>query len=142
MLLAAAIDDNVLMDRCDVIEINHIVSRSGKSRLDQVIFWDLGTEGDYEVVDWRLMQGCRRVDKNGVSRFIGGHATPRRHGTRWRSFWFDNRSESLREVTSTAYCETWTTWDPEIEHRSTLPADERRKLRERGETKLGLPSGR
>jgi len=144
LLLAINPPSQPTFDRVDRVELSHVYNDSGALVLDQVI-WHSWSVNDcrYQVVDWRLLQGCRRHDQATadqwcrdnpegppyVAEWLGGHATPHREGSYWVSDWFDEKTRTWRRVLADQMLETWTLGDPELAEREVLPEARRRKLR-------------
>ena len=52
-----------VVDRFDMLEVNHACCRYGNPTLDQILFWDWDkTASDWRCQGWRLLKDCR--DKN------------------------------------------------------------------------------
>ena len=151
MILCSATErPGPLVDRVDVVEVNHFYDGStGKLTFDQIIWYDWNPyESRYDVVDWRLLKGVRGeiVDQEALKKhrawpdkfpppdpeWLGGHATPlpdyrlKIHV----SLWHDEKCRGvLRRVEAKMYRETWTVYDPELTERENLPQEKRRELR-------------
>lgn len=98
-----------VMDRCDVVEVNHFYDDQGKHVFDQVIWYDFNRKAcRFEVRDWRLVKEQRQVPINGRSLFWDGLV--------------------LRDVRARTTCETWTQYDPELTERGYLSKDHRKGL--------------
>lgn len=103
-----------ILDRCDLIEVNHYHDEHGKAVFVQLIFWDFDpTRSDYHVVAWR---------------FLKSQAKPRRDHARscWVISWCD--AKKLRTVRADCCIETWTQHDPEVADRQLVPERQRRDL--------------
>ncbi|MFO0905159.1 MAG: hypothetical protein U0939_19285 [Pirellulales bacterium] len=108
--------DQVVVDRVDLVELNHYLDDQGKPVLDQLIFYDWSTaDGRYQVRAWRLLKNPTAVpQRDGID---GEYLT------RWQD------GQVLRKVYARQFRETWTQYDPELVEREFLPKDKRRDLR-------------
>lgn len=97
----------IIVERCDLIEVNHFYDCRGRPCLRQVIFWHWYEDG-YHVGDWRLLHCC---------------AWPEKAEDGYRVIWRENGR--LRCVQAPSYRETWTQYDPEIDDRRYLPRSQR-----------------
>ncbi len=122
LLFCGVVPDYVCRRSTDWMELNHVVSAQqdnaglwiGKVSLSQVIFWHLDKHGTPYVREWRLLSECSRPAYD--------------HRTQlYRCSWLD-RGGRLFEVTSGAYCETWSLTDPEVENRKLRKPAERRRF--------------
>jgi len=108
--------EDVVVDRVDLIELNHFYDEQGKHVFDQIIFYDWSPQyGRYNVRAWRLLKNPAQI--------------PRRDWRR-RAFvavWHDGIV--LREVHAETVRESWTQYDPELVERAYLPKEQRRELR-------------
>ena len=113
MLLLLLISyDPAVVDRVDVIELNHYCDAMGNVVLSQVIFWDWNyRDSRFEVRDWRLYKCHMRPLSS-------------RDGCKMR--WLDK--DIFRRVHAKQFAETWTGYDPEVVDRRYLPCDQRRLL--------------
>lgn len=108
-VIAVAPQDDIIIDRVDMIEVNRYYDGQGKLIFTQLIFWDYSpSRGEFIVRDWRMMKCHMRRWSNGF-------------------MWIDERDQ-LRHVRGRTFFESWTQIDPEIENRKKLPVDDRRKL--------------
>jgi len=108
--------DEVVVDRVDLVELNHYLDEQGKPVLDQLIFYDWSPgDGRYQVRAWRLLKNPTTVpQRDGVDGdFV----------TRWQD------GPLLRKVHASQFRETWTQYDPELVEREFLPKEKRRDLR-------------
>lgn len=102
-----------VIDRVDLVEVNHFFDENGKRVFDQLLFYDrCGV--DFEIRAWRLMKS----DSQRPLRDWGGR--------KWVATFHDG--DLLREVHSPLFRETWTQYDPELEARDKLPKEKRRGL--------------
>lgn len=107
--------DPVVVDRCDVVELNHFYDDNGRLVFDQLIYWDWSDEADrYQVRAWRLLKSDFQRPARDWQR--GG----------FKAVWFDG--ERLRVVRHLSFCETWTQFDPELIERQMLSTEDRREL--------------
>ena len=98
-----------VLDRCDVVEVNHIYDQqTGFIAGSFYIWWEL-KDGGYSVRDWRAAKDVHRP-VNGV-----------------QEFW-DSKSKVRRRIESKVFTETFTWYDRESEDRKRLPESKRRKL--------------
>lgn len=107
-----------VVDRCDVIEVNHFYDWEGRLVFDQLIFWEwnpLWCRDD--VLDWRLLNKCPG----------GLPESDHRHGG-WTSTFYDEQAGIIRTVRAKSVRETWTQEDPEAIERQICPASQRRGL--------------
>ena len=100
----------VVVDDCDLIDINHFYStESGERVFTQVIYSDYDhASGLYVVIGWRM--------------FSSPHMRPI-HGV---AIWHD--AGTLRKVRARVVIETWSTYDREVANREIWPANLRRNL--------------
>lgn len=104
-----------LVDRVDLIELNHYYDEQGRHVFDQLIFYDWsGRHSRFMVRDWRLVKSIRQLPSRDFP--SGG----------WVAVWQDG--DVLRRVWANSYRETLTQYDPELEEREYLHKDDRRKL--------------
>lgn len=110
--------EDLVLDRVDLVEINHYYDDKGRHVLDQIIFYDWSQRhGRYQVRDWRMLKHETQI--------------PRRdwEGQGFVAIWHDPiDGDVLRKVQAKSLRETWTQYDPEIVQRDSLPKDSRRKL--------------
>ena len=103
-------------DDVDTIELNHVYDGDGRLILSQLIFWNWNEHSARpHVVAWRLWKP--------------GQPTPLRDWLRGGYVLWLRDGQTLREIRSPAFRETWTQFDPEIQDRSRLSQDRRRGLR-------------
>ena len=108
--------EHVVLDRVDVIEINHFFDEHGKLVFDQVLFYDWSaSQSRYHVRAWRLLKSPAQIPQRDWQR--GDYV----------SRWFDG--DSLREIRATTVRESWTQYDPELTEREHLPKERRKELR-------------
>ncbi|MEW4564935.1 hypothetical protein AB1K70_20585 [Bremerella sp. JC770] len=107
--------DPALTDQVDLVEINHVADPSGRSVLDQVIYYRWSrADARYQVVAWRLLRSPQQVPRRDWNQGV------------YVSRWFD--VDLLRKVIAGQRRETWTTYDPEMAERTIYPIEERREL--------------
>jgi hypothetical protein len=109
----------VVLDRVDLVEINHFHDDQGRLILDQLIFYDWSpADSRYHVRAWRRISTPAQI--------------PLRN---WRNrdfvaIWHDGKDRDvLRKVHARMIRETWTQYDPELVEREFLPQEKRRDLR-------------
>lgn len=108
-------DVNVITDRVDHIEYNHVYDQEGKHVFDQAIFWRWNAaERASEVVAWRQIKPCDQV--------------PIRDQARQRYVTMFHDGTFLRRVEAGAFQETWTQFDPELANRAQCDKGNRRGL--------------
>ncbi len=100
-----------LTDPIDVIEVNHVLNADNEETLVQLIFWNLGPNGYLEIVAWRLHTNSSHDPKLD---FRTGRFVVR----------MVDKSD-VRVITSKAFIETWTTFDPELVDRIGNPQEGR-----------------
>ena len=105
----------LVCDRVDVLELNRVYDESGRPMLTQMIFWDWHErDAQSHVVAWRLWKDDAFQPTRDWSR--GDYVL----------LWHDG--ELLREVRASAWRESWTQFDPEMEDRTRFPKSQRRGL--------------
>ena len=111
--------EDAVVDRVDLIEINHFYDEQSRLVFDQIMFYEWSAaESHYQLRDWRLLKSPAQI--------------PLRN---WRNrdfvaVWHDFKSKGvLRKVHARMIRETWTHYDPEIVEREFLSQDRRRELR-------------
>lgn len=119
LLLGIMPGRDVLVDRVDVIELNHFHDGDCKLVFDQVIFWDFCyVRHHYVVRDWRLVKAPEHIP------------LPDYDGDRWWMEWHDAKDlYRRRRVEAQCFRETWTQQDPELADRENVPAHVRRGLK-------------
>lgn len=114
LLLSIVPHDDIVRDRCEVIEHNGFYDDQGHLVFDQLIFYDWSPERSrYQVRAWRLLKAQSQLPE-----FVNGQ---------WRCQWLDG--ETTRCVTAPSYRRTWTQFDPELAERDVYPKEKRRELR-------------
>lgn len=116
LLLAMAIlpTTQPVVDRVDVIEVSHVYSAQGDHVFSQLLFWELASDGEYDLRTWLLLkQGGHRPEYD----FARGDYVAR------FSSW-----EQFHEVRAPVFRETWTQYDPELIARDRMPKENRRGL--------------
>lgn len=117
ILLALAIlpAPDPIVDRVDLVEVNHFYDERGKLVFNQLLFYDWRPfQSEYEVRAWRLLKGRdQRPERD------------HRSGE-WVTIFHDGGI--FREVRAAAIRETWTQHDPELTERDNLPKEKRRGL--------------
>ncbi len=117
ILIAATLPapTDVARDSVDLIELNHFFDEHGRLVFDQLIFYRIDKAGDEEVLEWRLVKHPSQPPQRDWQR--GGYVAT----------WTDG--ETVREVRTDSYRESWTQYDPELLAREALPKEKRRGLR-------------
>lgn len=108
--------ENVVLDRVDLMEVNHFYDEHGRLVFDQIIFYDWSAaDSHYHVRAWRLLKNPAQMPARNWQQgdFV--------------AVWHDG--EVLRKVRSETVRESWTQYDPELLEREFLPKDQRRDLR-------------
>jgi hypothetical protein len=113
LLLGTVPQDDVIESYNDVQHVNHTYDEDGEHVFTQIMYQDW-RGGEYLVEDWRM-------DKHPSQHPV--YSNQRR---RWEAVWFDG--VLLRKTVSTAYRESWTQHDPEVENRKIHPVECRSKL--------------
>jgi len=121
-LFCSVVPDLIKTHNVDVIETNHVVSVtrnkdgtwSVSRHISQLIFWELKTDGEFRVRDWRMLKDTARPTFDHNKKM-------------WLCRWFD-RGVAVREVLAPAHLETYTIIDPEVADRQDLPVHRRRKF--------------
>jgi hypothetical protein len=104
-----------VIDRVDVIELNHFYDEQGKLVFDQLLFYDWSPQQSrYNVRAWRLLKSSLQMPQRDWQR---GDYSVR---------WFDG--DTLREIRAKTVRETWTQHDPELVEREFLAKEQRREL--------------
>ena len=135
MLLGVIPTDSVVVDRVDVIEVNHILDQeSGKYGLHQLIFWKL-RGGKHEIAAWILVPNpstavAKLANPAGQIEaeeepWFGHHMEPQydRRTRRWVCLFRDARSRCRRKIISPSRRVTWTALDIEVLERDVLPLE-------------------
>jgi hypothetical protein len=103
-----------VVDRVDVIEVNHFYDDQGRLVFHQVVFYDWCDFAErHQVRAWRLLKSASQFP---VRDRRGGYVAT----------WIDG--DRLRQVWGGAFRETWTQYDPELVERQALPRECRREL--------------
>jgi hypothetical protein len=106
--------DPVVIDRVDLIEINHYYD-DGRHVLDQSIFYDWNSyDKRFQIRDWRPLKGVAQVPHFDWQR------------AEYVARWWDGGV--MREVRAKNFRETWTRHDPEFVERNFLPKKSRKLL--------------
>lgn len=111
MLLVALLFDphgntDFVVDRCELIEHNEILSDEGVPRFRQWIFWEWNwSQSRYHVKAWKVANGelCERTADG------------------WRLRIRDRQANCFREIHATSYQRSSTWFDPEMEDRTDWP---------------------
>lgn len=113
LVICGGIPNSAPVQHADIVEVNHVCDRQdGRETLVQVIWWEWSSVyGQFVVIDWRILSKCD---------------FPHRHGTAWIQQWRDGPG-SETTVVSKVFRETWTLYDVEIENRSIVPEQHRRR---------------
>lgn len=116
-----------VVERCDLVEVNHLHDGCGQHVFDQVIFWDWSPrECRFTVRAWRMVKKPEQTPTYDWDRSV------------WSATWTESVAapwtevRMLREVRSDSFRETWTQYDPELVEREILPQERRRGLRPGG----------
>lgn len=117
LLCCAALPNSVqVQESMDLVEVNHFYDDQWRHVFDQMIFYQWSeSAGRFQVVAWRLIKSDQQLPSKQWS--TGNYQV----------LWRDG--DVVREVTASAYRETWTQHDPELVERSFLPREQRRDLR-------------
>lgn len=120
LAMAANPPEDIVIDRCDVIELNHYYDGDGKKIFDQVIFWrwqsiDAGQR--LECRDWVIRRPPQVLS-----------IEPRPNGDKSVVWTERGRGALLRRVEAPMFRETWTQFDPELKDRENRPVFDRRRL--------------
>jgi len=111
----AAPTTSEVVDRVDLIEINHLYDQQGRHVIDQLIFYDWDSAARrFQVRAWRLLKSDDQHPRKSRSRedFV----------TTWRDQNVDRRVHAIQ------IRETWTTHDPEVREREMYPMEQRLDL--------------
>ncbi len=115
LALANAPAEQMVVDRVDLIEVNHYYDEHGRHVFDQTIYYDwCPQQCRYNVRAWRLLKSASQL--------------PHRD---WKTneyvaVWHDG--SVLRKVRADQFRESWTQYDPELVEQDYLPKDQRRDL--------------
>lgn len=134
LLLAIVPAGDVVVDRVDLVELNHCYDDEGRHVFDQVIWYDWSPTAErHQVVAWRLVKSPEQLPQR---RWLlsPGPLSPGSSPS-YTATWQDG--DVLRRVAAAAYRETWTQFDPELAEREHLPQQWRKGLR-RGVRDEGL----
>jgi hypothetical protein len=116
----------ILVDRVDLIELNHYYDEHGRHVFDQTIYYDwCPIQGRYNVRTWRLVKTPSQLPWRDA------------HSGRYTAIWHDGGV--VRKVTADFMRETWTQYDPELVEQEYLPKDMRRDLSKPMATVLSHP---
>ena len=104
-----------VVDRVDLIEVNHLYDQHGRHVIDQLIFydWDSATRR-FQVRAWRLLKSEEQRPRKSWPK--GDYVTT------WRD------QNIVRRVHAVQTRETWTTHDPEVREREIYPMEQRLDL--------------
>jgi len=112
---ASSPGDTILIDRVDLVEVNHFYDEQGRLVFDQLIFYDWEPEKSaYVVRAWRLLKTRQQIPQRDWSRGD------------YRVVWQDG--DAMRTVRAQAYKETWTQSDPELINRKYRAKEDRLDL--------------
>ncbi|MEW4565388.1 hypothetical protein AB1K70_22875 [Bremerella sp. JC770] len=104
-----------VVDRVDLVEINHLYDLQGRLVINQLIFyqWDSASQR-FQVRAWRLLKTDDQLPRKSWNQdqFI----------CHWRDMNVD------RKVYADNVRETWTTYDPEVLERNMFPIEQRSEL--------------
>lgn len=104
-----------VVDRVDLIEVNHLYDQQGRHVIDQLIFYDWDSAARrFQVRAWRLLQSDEQHPRKSWAKedFV----------TTWRD------QNIIRRVHAVQIRETWTTHDPEVREREMYPMEQRLDL--------------
>ena len=106
-----------IRETVDLIELNHVISPdTGNECFLQILFWEWQPLfSRYEIIAWRI----RKCELVYPVRLPSGL---------WQLTFHDG--DKLRTIEALSACETFDTFDKEIDARSYLPQEQRRQLRE------------
>lgn len=115
-VVAMPLRDNAIVERVDLIEVNHLHDQQGNPTFDQIIFWKWHQdESAYHVRDWTMSD----------------HAFVYRRQA--EAIYPDNLIRTIRKVRSVHFKESWTQIDPERADKHGLKEEHRlRLIRQRG----------
>lgn len=121
-LLLAAFTINppeiILIDRFDIVELNHKLERPGRENFQQLIFYKWSdTKNRYKTEAWRMIK-----DESLLPQFS--------HDTKTFVYRCMDGTD-IREVHSKHMIETWTYDDPEVLDRKDFPVEFRSDLTKR-----------
>lgn len=118
LLTAIPQDADILVERCDLIELNHFTDHQHNRVFDQIIFYEWKwKESRHEIIAWRMLKSNSQIPRKN---WVGGG---------WVANWRDSQGGDVdRCVMANSYRVTYTTHDPEVENRDVLPVDKRRGL--------------
>jgi hypothetical protein len=95
--------ESKIVQKVDLIELNHCYDDLGRHCYDQVVFYEWSPDyRRYHVVAWCLVD-------NGLSRMPSLDRAKNQYVVRWH----DRESSRNREIWSSLYRETWSNSDPE-----------------------------
>lgn len=107
-----------VVDRVDLIELNHFFDDLGRHAYDQVIFYEWSPDyRRHNVMAWCLVED----DLNRLPVRLPGSGD---YSVRWH----DRDAKVKREVRSAKYRETWTQTDPERANKKMLDEKNRTSL--------------
>jgi hypothetical protein len=101
-----------LVERADLIELNHFYDDLGRHVYDQVIFYEWAPDSKaFQVRAWCLVDpkdcpNCRPWRTH--------------HDDVWHVRWFDKDNRMVRQIDSDHFRETWTQVDPERANKKKL----------------------
>lgn len=114
---------DIVKDRVETIEVNHVYDARGNHVFDQTIFWETRIFRGKTVKTikaWRLIKEQSQIP-------IKDHKTGE-----YKTFWKDGGV--MREVVSDTFRESWTQYDPELFERENVPRHLRTELTNPKET--------
>ena len=107
--------EDALVERVDLIELNHNYDEAGRFQFNQIIYYKWSLDHcRYNVCAWRLLKHDGQIPVRNWC--CGGYD----------SVWHDG--DVLRVVAAEHFRETWTQFDPEMKERRYLPKDKRPDL--------------
>lgn len=109
---------SLLVDRVDLIELNHCFDDLGRHLYDQIVFYEWSPDyRRHNVIAWCMVED----DLNRLPVRLPGS---REYCVRWQ----DRDARVKREVRSANYRETWTEVDPERANKKVLDEKNRTSL--------------
>ncbi len=107
--------ETVVKEAVDVVEYNHFYDEKARLVFDQMMLYRWNKHScRYDLVCWRLVKS--------ESQLPVYNPTKDSYTITWQD------GDTLRQVTSNAWRETWTQYDPELEERSIMPKEHRQEL--------------
>lgn len=131
---------HVVLDRVDVVELNHVICPTNGN--EQGVYWiwwkwqTVNGYADYYVVDWRRQVEVPRRDSD--RKYWDQVPSRDQRGIPSSDIaipgdgaqeWYDTKTKTHRRVESFIFKETWTFYDLEERDAKRLPASQRAKLK-------------